>query len=281
MKNEIRGSLGRWRRDPRNLFFLISAAGLLLYFLLSFRYGGALYAWTVQENDPSIRFIDYFSHLQSVENPPLLYHQIDWDALAIRCWNEMEQIMRVCPCVLLSELNDRGIATSCEIDLTSAISMRAMQLASEQPTAVLDWNNNYGDEENKVILFHCGSTAKSLMTDSGHVTSHKMFDKNDPGSGWGTNEGRIRPMDTTISNCLTVDGKIKFYASEGRFTDDPIEDAYFGCAGVCEIPDLENKLIRLARGGFKHHTCVGVGHMKHILKEAMTVYLGYDWVEID
>ena len=203
------------------------------------------------------------------------------DALAIRCWNEMEQIMRVCPCVLLSELNDRGIATSCEIDLTSAISMRAMQLASVQPTAVLDWNNNYGDEENKVILFHCGSTAKSLMTDSGHVTSHKMFDKNDPGSGWGTNEGRIRPMDTTISNCLTVDGKIKFYASEGRFTDDPIEDAYFGCAGVCEIPDLENKLIRLARGGFKHHTCVGVGYMKHILKEAMTVYLGYDWVEID
>lgn len=50
------------------------------------------------------------------------------DALAIRCWNEMETILRVCPCVLLSELNDRGIATSCEIDLTSAISMRAMQL---------------------------------------------------------------------------------------------------------------------------------------------------------
>ena len=69
------------------------------------------------------------------------------DALAIRCWNEMETILRVCPCVLLSELNDRGIATSCEIDLTSAISMRAMQLASEQPTAVLDWNNNYGDAE--------------------------------------------------------------------------------------------------------------------------------------
>ena len=97
------------------------------------------------------------------------------DALAIRCWNEMETIMRVCPCVLLSELNDRGIVTSCEIDLTSAISMRAMALASERPTAVLDWNNNYGDEENKVILFHCGSTAQSLMTEKGTVTEHKMF----------------------------------------------------------------------------------------------------------
>ena len=192
------------------------------------------------------------------------------DALAIRCWNEMETILRVCPCVLLSELNDRGIATSCEIDLTSAISMRAMQLASEQPTAVLDWNNNYGDAEDKLILFHCGSCAQSLMTKKGTVTSHKMFDK-----------GRIRPFKTTISNCLTVDGKIKIYASEAEFTDDPIEDAYFGCAGVCQIPNMEDKMIRLARGGFKHHTCVGVGHMKDILKEAFTTYLGYEWVDID
>ena len=203
------------------------------------------------------------------------------DALAIRCWNEMETILRVCPCVLLSELNDRGIATSCEIDLTSAISMRAMQLASEQPTAVLDWNNNYGDAEDKLILFHCGSCAQSLMTKKGTVTSHKMFDKGDPGSGWGTNEGRIRPFKTTISNCLTVDGKIKIYASEAEFTDDPIEDADFGCAGVCQIPNMEDKMIRLARGGFKHHTCVGVGHMKDILKEAFTTYLGYEWVDID
>ena len=201
--------------------------------------------------------------------------------LAIRCWNEMETILRVCPCVLLSELNDRGIATSCEIDLTSAISMRAMQLASEQPTAVLDWNNNYGDAEDKLILFHCGSCAQSLMTKKGTVTSHKMFDKGDPGSGWGTNEGRIRPFKTTISNCLTVDGKIKIYASEAEFTDDPIEDAYFGCAGVCQIPNMEDTMIRLARGGFKHHTCVGVGHMKDILKEAFTTYLGYEWVDID
>ena len=203
------------------------------------------------------------------------------DAVAIRCWNEMETILRVCPCVLLSELNDRGIACSCEIDLTSAISMRAMSLASEEPTAVLDWNNNYGDNENKVILFHCGSTAQSLMIEKGTVTEHKMFAKGDPGSGWGTNEGRIRPMKTTISNCLTVDGKVIMYASEAEFTQDPIEEAYFGCAGVCEIPNMQDKMIRLAKGGFKHHTCVGVGHMKDVLKEAFITYLKYEWVEID
>ena len=192
----------------------------------------------------------------------------------------MEEIMRVCPCVLLSELNDRGITASCEIDMCSAVTMRAMALASETPTTVLDWNNNYGDDENKVILFHCGPVPKSLMTDQGRVTSHKMFDKTDPGSGCGTNEGRIRPGKVTLSNCQTKDGKIIVYASEAAFTDDPIEEAFFGCGGVCEIPDMQEKMIKLARGGFKHHTSVGAGHMKEILREAFVTYLGYEWVEL-
>lgn len=203
------------------------------------------------------------------------------DALALRCWNELERYLRVCPCVLLSELNDRGIVASCEVDMCSAVSMRAMSLASGHPAAVLDWNNNYGDDESKVVLFHCGPVAQGLMSARGSVSEHKMFAKTDPGSGWGTNEGRIRPFDMTLSNCQTKDGKIVIYASEGSFTDDPIEDGYFGCAGVAQIPDLQNKLIRLARGGFKHHTAVGVGHMKEILREAFTTYLHYDWAEID
>ena len=203
------------------------------------------------------------------------------DALALRCWNEMEAHLRICPCVILSELNDRGIVASCEIDLCSAVTMRAMQLATEKPTAVLDWNNNYGEDENKVILFHCGPVAQKLMSCKGTVTNHKMFDKTDPGSGWGCNEGRIRPMPITFSNCQTRDGKIVVYASEGRFTDDPIEDGYFGCAGVAEIADLQDKLIRLARGGFKHHTSVCEGHVKEVLREAFTTYLHYDYEEID
>lgn len=203
------------------------------------------------------------------------------DAIALRCWNEMETYLRVCPCVLLSELNNRGIVASCEVDMCSALTMRAMSLASKQPTTVLDWNNNYGDDENKVILFHCGPVAQSLMSAKGTVTEHKMFAKVDPGSGWGCNEGRIDAFDMTFSNCQTKDGKIIVYASEGVMTADPIEDGYFGCAGVAEIPDLQNKLIKLAKGGFKHHTSIGKGHYKEILKEAFTTYLGYEWIDID
>ena len=203
------------------------------------------------------------------------------DALTLRCWNEMETILRVCPCVLISELNDRGIACSCEIDLTSAITMRAMQLASGKPTACLDWNNNYGNDENKVILFHCGPVAQTLMNGKGTVTEHKMFAKGDPGSGWGTNEGRIKPFDMTYSSCFTENGRFKVYVSEAKFTDEPIEAAFFGCGGVAEIPDLQSKLIKLAKGGFKHHTTVGMGHMKYVLEEAFSTYLGYDLIDIE
>lgn len=203
------------------------------------------------------------------------------NALALRCWEEMQKVLGIAPCVLLSELNDRGIVASCEIDLCSAINMYSMQLASEQPTTCLDWNNNYGDDPDKVILFHCGPVPQSLMTEKGTVTDHKMFAKTMPGCGWGSNEGRIKKFPMTYSNCKTEEGKLTFYVEEGEFTGDVIEESYFGCAGVAKIPKLQNQLIVMGRNGFRHHTAVGVGHMKIVLYEAFRYYLGYDIIDLN
>ena len=202
------------------------------------------------------------------------------DALALRCWEELQSYYGIAPCVLLSELNDRGVVASCEIDLCSAVSMQAMQLASEMPTACVDWNNNYGDDPDKVVLFHCGPIAETLMAAQGIVTDHRMFSKETPDQGWGSNEGRIRAFPMTFSNCKTEDGKLTFYVGEGEFTDDGIQDGFFGCGGVARIEGLQDKLLKLGRGGFRHHTAVGVGHMKLVLEEAIRYYLGYDLVEL-
>ena len=202
------------------------------------------------------------------------------DCITLRCWEEMQTVLGVAPCVLLSELNDRGIVASCEIDLCSAINMYSMLLASQEPTACLDWNNNYGDDPDKVILFHCGPVAQSLMEGKGRVTDHKMFAKGCPGCGWGSNEGRIAPFPMTYSNCKTEDGKLTFYADKGEFTGEPIEYEFFGCGGVAHIDDLQHKLITLAKNGFRHHTAIGKGDMTKILKEAFTTYLGYDMIEL-
>ena len=202
------------------------------------------------------------------------------DCITLRCWEEMQTVLGVAPCVLLSELNDRGIVASCEIDLCSAINMYSLMLASQMPAACLDWNNNYGEDLNKVILFHCGPVAQSLMAKKGTITDHKMFAKGCPGCGWGSNEGRIAAFPMTYSNCKTEDGKLTFYVDEGKFTGEPIEEEFFGCGGVAEISGLQKKLIKLARCGYRHHTAIGKGHMAEILKEAFSTYLGYDIIEL-
>ena len=48
------------------------------------------------------------------------------DTLALRCWIEMEKEFGVAPCVLLSELNDRGFPAACELDICNAITMYAL-----------------------------------------------------------------------------------------------------------------------------------------------------------
>jgi len=208
-----------------------------------------------------------------------LIEEFSMDCIAIRCWNEFETVIGISPCLLLSELNDRGIVAACELDVMNAVSMRALSLASERSATVLDWNNNYGDEDNKVILFHCGPVPRSLMVpDSGHVTEHPMFGKAyGAGCGWGCNEGRIAPNKMTFMSAKTEDGRLVFYAGEGEFTDDEIEAGFFGCAGVARIAGLQDKLLRIGHLGFRHHVGVSVGHYHQAVVEAFK-YLNYDLI---
>jgi len=202
-----------------------------------------------------------------------------FDTISIRCWNEMHQQLGVAPCVLLGALNDKGIAASCEMDVANVITMRALESASGAPAACLDWNNNYGDDPNKCILFHCGPVARALMAAPGTVAVHKMFAKGThPDQGWGVNEGRIKPMPMTYASAATMDGKIFTYAGTGEITADPIEKEFFGCAGVAKIDDLQKKLIYMGRSGFRHHTTLTEGHVLTAIEEAFRTYLRYETV---
>ena len=152
----------------------------------------------------------------------------------------MHQQLGVAPCALLGALNDKGIAASCEMDVANVVTMRALESASGAPAACLDWNNNYGDDPDKCILFHCGPVARALMAEPGTIAVHKMFAKGThPDQGWGVNEGRIKPMPVTYASAATMDGKIWTYAGErARSLQDPVEKEFFGCAGVIRIEDL-------------------------------------------
>ncbi len=207
--------------------------------------------------------------------------EFQMDAMAFRCWLEIEQELQIAPCTLLSEINDRGIPAACEVDVCNAIMMRALGLASERPATCLDWNNNYGDDPDKCILFHCGPVPQSLMTAKGQVIDHPMFAKAlGCGCGWGPNVGRIAASPMTFASAKTEGGKICVYLGEGEMTSDPIAKEFFGCAGVARIPELQRKLRLIGRAGYRHHVSMTFGRYEAALQEAFSTYLGYEFTQL-
>lgn len=202
-----------------------------------------------------------------------------FDCIGLRCWPEIEKTLSIAPCVILSELNDRMIEACCETDVCNAVIMRALRLASENPSACLDWNNNYRNEDDKCILFHCGPTAQSLMQVKGKTTNHVLLAS--PGNFcYGSNEGRLKSGAITYSSAITENGSLNVYIGEGRITADKIEDDFFGSAGVIEIKALQEKLISIGRNGFRHHMVLTPGSYEIPLREAFEHYLGYKIIEI-
>ena len=204
------------------------------------------------------------------------------DALALRCWIELEKELKISPCVILSEMNNRGIPAACELDVCNAVAMRALSLASGNPAACLDWNNNYADNPDKCILFHCGPVPQKMMTAKGLIVDHPMFAKAlGAGCGFGCNTGRISPSEMTYSSAKTQDGKLHFYLGKGEFTDDLVPKEFFGCAGVARIDGLQKKLQTIGYNGYRHHVSVTFGEVGNAVNEAFTRYLKYECMQLD
>ena len=204
------------------------------------------------------------------------------DALSLRCWIELEKELRISPCVILSEMNNRGIPAACELDVCNAVAMRALNLASGTPAACLDWNNNFGDDADKCILFHCGPVPQKMMTAKGLIVDHPMFAKAlGAGCGFGCNTGRISPSPFTFSSAKTQDGRLHFYLGKGEFTEDVLPEEFFGCAGVAKINGLQKKLQTIGYNGYRHHVSVTFGEFGRAVNEAFTRYLKYECMPLD
>lgn len=210
-----------------------------------------------------------------------LVEEYRMDAIAVRCWLEMQQQLGISPCVVLSEMNNRGVVAACEVDVGSAVTMHALYLASGNAATCLDWNNNYGEEDNKCILFHCGVAPQSMMTGPGLVTDHVILaNAVGPNCSWGCNTGRIAQTAFSFGSMMTDSGKLKCYLGEGRFTSDPIPDEFFGCAGVAEINNMQNVLQTIGLQGYRHHVSLSPGNITAPLKEALEKYLGIDVITV-
>ena len=179
--------------------------------------------------------------------------------------------------MVLSMLNEKGITANCEVDTVNAIAMHMLSLAANAPGACLDWNNNYGEEEDSCVLFHCGPTACSLMEKDCRIVDHPMFARVlGCGNGLGCNEGRMKNGLFTWASGITREGKLSFVLDKGSFGPEKLPEEFFGCGGVAHFEDFQKKLLFLLRKGFPHHMTLSYGDHFTAVEEAVNSYLHYD-----
>ncbi|MFW9971894.1 MAG: L-fucose/L-arabinose isomerase family protein [Candidatus Odinarchaeota archaeon] len=198
------------------------------------------------------------------------------DGFAFQCWPSIQDNFGIVPCAVMSMFSEGLVPAACEVDIPGLIAMLILQVASESPSAILDWNNNYGDTMNKMVLFHCSNLPKSFFQDI-KMTIHPIISDQKGGEvSFGAIQGRIKNKPCTLLRIDTDDlyGEIKAIIAEGAYTQDPLET--FGGYGVVEIPDLQNLLKSLCLGGFAHHVAATLNIVGDIVYEALSKYLGYN-----
>jgi L-fucose isomerase-like protein len=195
---------------------------------------------------------------------------------AVQCWTAMEEYFGVVPCTVMSMMSENLFAAACEVDVCGVLGMHALALASETPSALLDWNNNYGSDPDKCVCFHCSNLPKHFFEDvvmdfqaiiAGTVGKENTF---------GTCVGRVKAGAMSFARFSTDDftGRIRGYVGEGEFTRDPLET--FGGAGVAYIPKLQKLLRYICERGFEHHVAANFSQTASPVYEAAVRYLGWD-----
>ena len=195
---------------------------------------------------------------------------------AVQCWTSLEENLGVVPCTVMSMMSNELLSSACEVDIAGVLGMHALQLASGSPSALLDWNNNYGSDPNKAVCFHCSNLPKhffrSVKMEFQEIIAGTVGKENT----YGTCYGLIKPEKMSFARFSTDDlsGKMRGYVGAGRFTDDPLNT--FGGAGVVEIPRMQKLLHYICENGFEHHVAANLATVDAAVYEAATRYLGWN-----
>jgi L-fucose isomerase-like protein len=198
------------------------------------------------------------------------------DATAIQCWTSVQQNLGCNVCTLMSMMSESFLPSACEVDVLGVLTMYAMQLAAKSPAALVDWNNNYGDDEDKCTLFHCGNWAKSFLPDIKIANAPILGSTLGVENTYGALEGRTPAGPLTYGRLSTADceGRIRAYVGEGELTNDELNT--FGTRAVAHVPQLQDLLRYVCREGFEHHVVMTNSHSAGILAEAFENYLGWE-----
>jgi L-fucose isomerase-like protein len=205
-------------------------------------------------------------------------------ATSLQCWTAMEEFYGVVPCTLMSMMSNNMMPSACETDIAGLIGMMALANASGKPSAIVDWNNNYSNDPDKGIIFHCSNLPKDVFVEETiSTTDAPTMDYQAIIAGtvgkentYGTVVGRVKASPFTFCRVSTDDynGVISAYIGEGQLTDDPVST--FGGYGVVRIPHLQKLLRFICENGYEHHVAINLSQTSQVLDEALVKYMDWD-----
>ena len=199
------------------------------------------------------------------------------DAVAVQCWDSLEQNYGCAACVTMSMLGEKLLPAACEVDIAGAVSMYALTLAAQGQSALLDWNNNFAEDRNKCVCTHCGNFPKSFVRNDLKLGTLGVLGRTlGKVNTFGAVYGKVTKGDFTFFRISTDDtkGTIKAYLGTGEITDDPY--GMDGCIAVTKVDDLQILMKHICRNGFEHHVAMVRNDVKDILNEAIEGYLGWN-----
>lgn len=197
-------------------------------------------------------------------------------ATAIQCWTALEEFFGIVPCTLMSMMSESLLPSACETDVAGVIGMAVLQSASNKPAALLDWNNNYGSDPDKGVVFHCSNLPKSFFSKENMDYQEIIAGTVGKENTFGTIVGKIAPGPFTYCRVSTDDlaGRITSYVGEGEFTKDTVES--FGGYGVIKVPRFQELLKHICRNGLEHHVAATRAQVADAIDDAFNTYLKWD-----
>lgn len=268
---------------------LLQAAGITVVTVDLSEMMGAANA--IRDNDPALleklEKVKSYGTIPAHIKPENILKQAKWtlavnrwiddngcDASAIQCWRSLQDNFGCATCLTMSMMGEELMPSACEVDIMGALSMYALSLASGAPSAILDWNNNYGNEVDKCVCTHCGNYPKSFFGVTPEVGELDVLGETiGREKCFGAVKGKVKSGPMTYFRMSTDDraGIVKCYLGEGEFTDDPFP--MDGGIAVTRVSRLRELMRFVSQNGFEHHVAMVRGNHADVVAEAVNRYL--------
>lgn len=198
------------------------------------------------------------------------------NAVAIQCWNALQDELDIMPCAANALLNEEGIPVVCETDIHGAVSQLIAEAASMNERRVMfsDWTVRHPDDDNGELLQHCGPWPISVAKEKPTICVPVAF----PQNGAVSAEAKHGLM--SLVRFDGDDGNYSVLLGHARGIDGPFTRGTYVWVKVSNLKRLEAKVVE---GPYIHHVAAIHGDVIPVIYEACK-YIGvkpdlYDPIE--